>query len=303
MSMGLGILASTAGLIIAYYFFKKRLGETLVDEIKSGVTEAFCDNVAQRIESAFDKTKNFLFSPKIFVYLDKITIDSLFSQISGREKITSIEKEVVNETEKGLTPDFQVIKGNYSKKGVNRETKKIQMIEGIEYKHDQILNQLISTFAVDLGLEEFNYDTTADEDFLKSCKELEEKTKHKLPKNWKEAYLAINKNKQINQKIEQIEQAKGNFVLMQMDCTITKSSKDDYFVLEYDHPINEFKNKMEQMFDNGSRIKIQLSLNNITPIGSDTFLTIKKANLRVFGNLIDFDKKTASMIIRPISIY
>lgn len=89
---------------------------------------------------------------------------------------------------------------------------------------------------------------------------------------------------------------------MQMDCNVTRD-ENEVFVLDFCHPLNSVKGPLESETSKDLMICVRLSPDHMTGIGKDTFSTMKKTNVKVFGRLLDFDRDSAIATVRPISVY
>jgi hypothetical protein len=300
------VIGVLTGVIAGYWFSfrNKRLEIALGEVFNKAIKDAINHQTAQQAaeESTLKKATDFLVTPKLFLYLDRSVVDSLYAQIAVSEKTTGIERETVKETEKGIKANLPIAEPSYAKKGLEREKKQIEIVETPERRHDAVLRHLVSSKSVELGIDEFEYDNRTDEEFLKKCSELENVARNtKLPLTWKEEYINARKAEQIDRKMKEFESSKGRYVLMHMDCSITKEIEGT-IVLSFSHPLNNILTP-SRTWGKEIMILIRLSPNHITEFGKDEFSTMKKRNMKVFGTLSDFDPESDVIAVRAISIY
>lgn len=289
-----------AGFIVGYYLTRRTL-----KEVERGIVGAVSTTgqVLTQISEPdiMKKASSFLITPKLFLYLDKEMVDSLFFQISPSEKTTGIERETVGETEKGVGSDFPIMKGKFTKKRTEKEKAQIEILQTSETKHDAVLKHLISGSALKLGIEDFTYNPKAEKESLENW---EDQNVIGLSPESKEDYLKIEFGKQLEKKIQEIEDAKSELVLMKIDCDVGKDKNTEgIFLLEFPHPINIAKKYSGRVSSNDVLIQIRLSPKHMTEIGFDVFSTTKRPNVKVLGRLLEFDRDSGLAIVRPISVY
>lgn len=297
--------AATIAVVVTYWFYlrSKRFQTSVRVGVSEGILEASREKIQQASEELIlKKATDFLVTPKLFLYLDRGVVDSLYAQISVSEKTTGIERETVKETEKGIKVNLPIAEPSYAKKGLEREKKQIEVVETPEKRHDAVLRHLVSSKSVEFGIDQFEYDNRTDEEFIKKCSELENVARTtKLPLTWKEEYINARKAEQIDKKMKEFESSKGSYVLMHMDCSIAKET-DGTVVLGFSHPLNDFRTPLQRLVKK-TVIHIRLSPNHITEFGKDEVTTMKKRNVKVFGTLSDVDPESGVIAVRPISIY
>jgi hypothetical protein len=298
------LVAASAFLIVYLLYVRSRRFERSVSEgIAEGIVKAARETTQQASEElTLKEATNFLVTPKLFLYLDRGVVDSLYAQISVSEKTIGIERETVKETEKGIRANLPIAEPSYAKKGLEREKKQIEVVETPERRHDAVLKHLVSSKSVELGIDQFEYDNRTDEEFMKKCSELENVARTtELPLTWKEEYINARKAEQIDKKMKEFQSSKGKYVLMHMDCRVA-TEKDKTVVLSFSHPLNDIRTPL-QRFVREVMIRIRLSPNHMTEFGKDEFSTMKKRNIKVFGTLSDVDPESDVIAVRAISIY
>ena len=305
LSILTSFVAGLTGVIIVYWFYmrSKRFETTIKEGIAMGIENVARVTAEQASEeSTLKRATDFLVTPKLFLYLDRGVVDSLYAQISGSEKTTGIERETVKETEKGIKAKLPIAEPSYAKKGLEREKRQIELVETPERRHDAVLRHLVSSKSVEFGIDQFEYDNRTDEEFMKKCSELENVAgTTKLPLKWKEQYMSARKAEQIDTKMKEFESSKGKYVLMHMDCGIATDA-DGTVVLSFSHPLNDIRTPLQRL-GKQVMIRIRLSPNHFTEFGKDEFSTMKKRNMKVFGTLSDVDPESDIIAVRAISIY
>ena len=246
-------------------------------------------------ESRIAKRNELTKTPRIFYYLDKSVIESLHNQIASSIRTKEITTESGKTTAKGIELKLPV-HPSYQSEQLRTERRRAEVVESIERQFEDVLNHLLDHELVEIGIEEFNYDKTTENDFLATCSEIKEKFDFELPKNVQDQFVKINIQKYVDAKLQEIEALSG-YVLISGDFGI--NSKGDDWIVVYDHPVNEAVD-----WETGERLtfKSSCSKTEMTNIGNGTFNKTNRAKFVLLGNIVKFDKGKRELVMRPIAM-
>lgn len=199
-------------------------------------------------ESLVKKRKELTRIPKVFHFLDKSVVESLYNQIVSSVRTREITTESGITTSKGVELRLP-IHPSYEHEKIKVEKRRAEVVVSEEQQFEGVLGFLLDSEMVKMGIEEFDYDKTTENEFKTTCQAIKDTFQFEMPINVMEQFIKINKQKYVNSKLEEIKSLSG-FVLVSGEFSI--SSNDEEWIITYDHPVNEAIDSQ-----NGNRLKLE----------------------------------------------
>lgn len=249
-------------------------------------------------ELLIEKQGEFLKALKIFYFMDVSLIDSLYNQATSDERLSERIIENNKTSSSGITTVLP-ISPTINKSSSTKESSKANIVYSNEKKFNVILDHLLTNDIAKIGLEDFDYDPKAENEFITFCENLKEKSGFDIPENVKNDFIKFSRKKYVKSTIEKLKKASG-YIIMSGVFSIDKD--DDSWSLNFQHPVSDSMSLVEGV---GHKLifKTKIAKNQMTRIGDDTFMNTDKIKIILFGNIVKFEEDNLELIISPISVY
>ncbi len=247
-----------------------------------------------------EKRQEFSKELKIFYYMDTPLIDSLYNQASSAER--AIERTIENSetSSSGVSVVIPPIAPRMKQGSSMKESTKSDIVYSSEKKFDLILNHLLDNNMARLGLENFEYNSKQEDDFLSFCENIKEKSGgFTIPENVKNDFIKFNRKKYVNTTVEKLRQASGYII---MSGVFSIETDAEAYSLVFNHPVSDSMSLVEGASQK-LVFKTKVVKSQLTKTGIETFTNTDKIKIILLGNIVKFDDILLELIVSPIAMY
>jgi len=290
-------MMAVVGLILYYAGWRalRRLGNTLAENI--GLVAEGVNCIPGLVSAREKKYAIGKLGPKSFYYLDERIVIDLYPQITDSPDPHRIETRQSDSTSAEVGLDAKIIAPRYArgKAAETTLTYDVRMTPSMMYA--KIEASFFDTNRVTFGIEDFDYDRTAVDEFTSMCSKMDDEFSFQVPPDLQKRYKEQKIREQAMWRLQWIGRANG-YVALLAEFHISEESASSYS-LTLDHPMNRY------LGEGDPRVTISISCPraNLTPSGTTVFAGNAVAKLTVVGKVIRWADDSRTLIVNPITVY
>lgn len=235
--------------------------------------------------------------PKTFYYLDGSQVKDLYLQVFQAPELKRIQTRETKSTKGGITGKFPVVEPKYERGKAQEVTKDYDVEQVPAMMYNKVEQFFFDKGRVIFGLDEFEFDESAIDDFESVCDQMKSKFNLDIPDDLYATFLVDKMREFALEYIKKLASSSG-YIALQSEFLVTDIADTDY-ILSRAHPLNQHL----QPEDKEVKIQICCARSFLTPSGIATFKKDKSVKITSLGKVVSWNDEDKILEVSPIAIY